>query len=111
MLDLGVPEPADGLRRSVVADDAERVPEARASHAAPKKYVSGNINNLECDKSGLTPSIPLRATVTRADPRKVVLSATAQHDDELYTANKESTLSTLLQLGDIDNFEAVSAHG
>jgi len=68
---------------------------------------------LECDKSGLTPSIPLRATATvsRADPRKVVLSATAQHDDELHTANKESTLSTLLQLGDIDGFEAVSQDG
>merc|ERR1711871_126465 len=63
--------------------------DGRGTHAAPKKYVSGNINNLECDKSGLTPSIPLRATATvsRVNPRKVVLTATAEHDDKLpYTA-------------------------
>merc|ERR1711871_594992 len=59
--------------------------DGRGTHAAPKKYVSGNINNLECDKSGLTPSIPLRATATvsRKNPRKVVLTATAEHDDHL----------------------------
>merc|ERR1711968_263707 len=68
--------------------------DGRGTHAAPKKYVSGNINNLECDKSGLTPSIPLRATATvsRANPRKVVLTATAEHDDHLpYTASTAAT--------------------
>merc|ERR1711871_1745120 len=54
--------------------------DGRGSHAAPKKYVSGNIRNLECDKTGLTPSIPLRATATvvRTDPRKVILTASAE---------------------------------
>merc|ERR1711871_1261436 len=68
--------------------------DGRGTHAAPKKYVSGNINNLECDKSGLTPSIPLRATATvsRANPRKVVLTATAEHDDHLpYTLHDHLT--------------------
>merc|ERR1711871_412804 len=71
--------------------------DGRGSHAAPKKYVSGNINNLECDKSGLTPSIPLRvtATVSRANPRKVVLTATAEHDDHLpYTLTDHVTAVT-----------------
>merc|ERR1711871_563266 len=68
--------------------------DGRGSHAAPKKYVSGNINNLECDKSGLTPSIPLRitGTVSRTDPRKIVLTATAEHDDHLpYTLHDHLT--------------------
>merc|ERR1711871_1033295 len=74
--------------------------DGRGSHAAPKKYVSGNINNLECDKSGLTPSIPLRATarVSRANPRKVVLTATAEHDDNLPNNLVEHTLSGALAL-------------
>merc|ERR1711968_219303 len=74
--------------------------DGRGTHAAPKKYVSGNINNLECDKSGLTPSIPLRATATvsRANPRKVVLTATAEHDDNLPNNLVEHTLSGALAL-------------
>merc|ERR1711871_1861899 len=74
--------------------------DGRGSHAAPKKYVSGNINNLECDKSGLTPSIPLRATarVSRANPRKVLLTATAEHDDNLPNNLVEHTLSGALAL-------------
>merc|ERR1719272_1998364 len=45
----------------------------------PKKYVSGNLQNLQCDKSSLTPSRPMRgtATVSRVAPRKVVLTQTA----------------------------------
>jgi len=84
--------------------------DGRGTHAAPKKYVSGNINNLECDKSGLTPSIPLRATATvsRANPRKVVLTATAEHDDHLpYTAStvatSEHTTATAFQLPALAN--------
>merc|ERR1711968_413653 len=74
--------------------------DGRGSHAAPKKYVSGNINNLECDKTGLTPSIPLRATATvsRTNPRKVVLTATAEHDDNLPNNLVEHTLSGALAL-------------
>merc|ERR1711871_908753 len=84
--------------------------DGRGSHAAPKKYVSGNINNLECDKTGLTPSIPLRATATvsRTDPRKIVLTATAEHDDHLpYTAStvatSEHTTATAFQLPALAN--------
>merc|ERR1711871_776614 len=84
--------------------------DGRGSHAAPKKYVSGNINNLECDKTGLTPSIPLRATATvsRKNPRKVVLTATAEHDDHLpYTAStvatSEHTTATAFQLPALAN--------
>merc|ERR1712166_830200 len=54
--------------------------DGRDDHAAPKKYVSGNLQNLQCDKSSLTPSRPMRgtATVSRVAPRKVVLTQTAQ---------------------------------
>merc|ERR1712195_351025 len=53
--------------------------DGRDDHAAPKKYVSGNLQNLQCDKSSLTPSRPMRgtATVSRVAPRKVVLTQTA----------------------------------
>jgi hypothetical protein len=53
--------------------------DGRDTHAAPKTYVSGNLRNLECDKSDLTPSRVMRstATVSRTAPRTVVLSATA----------------------------------
>merc|ERR1712166_1028940 len=53
--------------------------DGRDDHAAPKKYVSGNLQNLQCDKSSLTPSRPMRgtATVSRVAPRKVVLTHTA----------------------------------
>jgi hypothetical protein len=53
--------------------------DGRDTHAAPKTYVSGNLRNLECDKSDLTPSRVMRstATVSRLAPRKVVLTATA----------------------------------
>merc|ERR1712028_138381 len=53
--------------------------DGRDDHAAPKKYVSGNLRNLQCDKSSLTPSRPMRgtATVSRVAPRKVVLTQTA----------------------------------
>merc|ERR1711865_1231401 len=33
--------------------------DGRDDHAAPKKYVSGNLQNLQCDKSSLTPSRPI----------------------------------------------------
>merc|ERR1711968_5937 len=88
--------------------------DGRASHAAPKKYVSGNINNLECDKSGLTPSIPLRitGTVSRTDPRKIVLSGSAQHDDELPTTNVlDDEATTLNKVGAFGSFNGVSVDG
>merc|ERR1711968_322407 len=78
--------------------------DGRGSHAAPKKYVSGNINNLECDESGLTPSIPLRitGTVSRTDPRKVVLTATAEHDDNLPQSLSDIATATALTLAGDD---------
>merc|ERR1711871_15045 len=78
--------------------------DGRGSHAAPKKYVSGNINNLECDKTGLTPSIPLRATATvsRTNPRKVVLTATAEHDDNLPQSLSDIATATALTLAGDD---------
>jgi len=53
--------------------------DGRDTHAAPKKYVSGDLRNLECDKSLLTPSHPIRATatVTRIAPTKVILTHSA----------------------------------
>merc|ERR1711968_23856 len=87
--------------------------DGRGTHAAPKKYVSGNINNLECDKSGLTPSIPLRATATvsRKNPRKVVLTATAEHDDNLphMAADAEHTTATAFQLPDVNSYNTIAA--
>merc|ERR1711871_636043 len=87
--------------------------DGRGTHAAPKKYVSGNINNLECDKSGLTPSIPLRATATvsRKNPRKVVLTATAEHDDNLphTAADAEHTTATAFQLPDVNSYNTIAA--
>merc|ERR1711871_1546538 len=82
--------------------------DGRASHAAPKKYVSGNINNLECDKSGLTPSIPLRitGTVSRANPRKIVLSGTAQHDSEILLSNVEETTEGSAALNTLGTFDS-----
>jgi hypothetical protein len=69
--------------------------DGRDTHAAPKKYVSGNLRNLECDKSDLTPSTPIRATATvsRTSPRKVVLTQTA----EAYET-AENTLSAVRAL-------------
>merc|ERR1711871_1896536 len=85
--------------------------DGRGTHAAPKKYVSGNINNLECDKSGLTPSIPLRATATvsRTNPRKVVLTATAEHDDNLPQSLSDIATATALTLAgdDADDYDYV----
>merc|ERR1711871_922334 len=86
--------------------------DGRGSHAAPKKYVSGNINNLECDKSGLTPSIPLRVTaqVSRRDPRKVVLSGTAEHDDNLPVNLVANTMASgALAATDTNGFDSVTA--
>merc|ERR1711871_1037235 len=82
--------------------------DGRASHAAPKKYVSGNINNLECDKSGLTPSIPLRitGTVSRANPRKIDLSGTAQHDSEILLSNVEETTEGSAALNTLGTFDS-----
>merc|ERR1711968_210126 len=85
--------------------------DGRGSHAAPKKYVSGNISNLECDKTGLTPSIPLRATATvsRTNPRKVVLTATAEHDDNLPQSLSDIATATALTLAgdDADDYDYV----
>merc|ERR1711871_1146856 len=55
----------------------------RGHHAAPKKQVSGDIRNLICDKSGLTPSHPMRATVTvnRATPELVTFTTTRVQSD------------------------------
>jgi len=55
----------------------------RGHHAAPKKQVSGDIRNLICDKSGLTPSHPMRATVTvnRATPELVTFSTLRVQSD------------------------------
>merc|ERR1711865_1276210 len=63
----------------------------------PKKYVSGNLQNLQCDKSSLTPSRPMRgtATVSRVAPRKVVLTQTAAAH-----VVAENTLSAALTLAD-----------
>merc|ERR1711871_703890 len=82
--------------------------DGRASHAAPKKYVSGNINNLECDKSGLTPSIPLRitGTVSRTDPRKIVLSGTSQHDSEILLSNVLETTEGSAALNTLGTFDS-----
>jgi hypothetical protein len=88
--------------------------DGRGSHAAPKKYVSGNINNLECDKSALTPSIPLRATATvsRADPRRVVLSATADHDDNIASIlDASGDLAAQVVTGALKTLPATTAVG
>merc|ERR1712166_693495 len=71
--------------------------DGRDDHAAPKKYVSGNLQNLQCDKSSLTPSRPMRgtATVSRVAPRKVVLTQTAAAH-----VVAEDTLSAALTLAD-----------
>merc|ERR1712028_209190 len=71
--------------------------DGRDDHAAPKKYVSGNLQNLQCDKSSLTPSRPMRgtATVSRVAPRKVVLTQTAAAH-----VVAENTLSAALTLAD-----------
>merc|ERR1712195_365398 len=71
--------------------------DGRDDHAAPKKYVSGNLQNLQCDKSSLTPSRPMRgtATVSRVAPRKVVLTQTAQAH-----VVAENTLSAATTLAD-----------
>lgn len=50
----------------------------KGTHAAPRKIVSGDIRNLVCDKSGLTPSIAFKesVTVTRAAPLTITFDGT-----------------------------------
>ena len=75
--------------------------DGRDTHAAPKKYVSGDLRNLECDKSLLTPSHPIRATatVTRLAPTKVILTHSAAKyevaEDTLSGATKALSAATV----------------
>jgi hypothetical protein len=74
--------------------------DGRDTHAAPKTYVSGNLRNLECDKSDLTPSRVMRstATVSRTAPRTVILTATAavyESAEETLSAGADGTDAAL----------------